>query len=128
MGNSRVRVVVDTARTVTATWTTIDDGTVSVTTTAVLTVGQWTRFQFAINPTYVQVRLEGDQATVSIERRCPARDAGDRRPGHLLSVGGDASTGGQVSYDYLTFTKNFLAEVTSGYWSGPPVVTPVIAL
>jgi len=123
LGNSRVRVVVDTARTVTATWTTIDDGTVSVTTTAVLTVGQWTRFQFAINPTYVQVRLEGDQATVSIgdgvPHVTPAIDGLD-----ALYVGGDASTGGQVSYDYLTFTKNFLAEVTSGHWSGPPVVTP----
>ncbi|TDD18518.1 LamG domain-containing protein [Kribbella turkmenica] len=122
-GNARVRVVVNTNRTVTGTWTTIDDGTVSVTSTAALTVGQWTRFQFAINPTYVQVRLEGDQATESIgdgvPHVAPAIDGLDR-----LYVGGDASAGGQVSFDYVTFTKNFLAEVTSGYWSGAPVVTP----
>ncbi|GAA1578637.1 hypothetical protein GCM10009789_35230 [Kribbella sancticallisti] len=121
--NARVRVVVNTNRTVTATWTTIDDGTVSVTSTAVLTVGQWTRFQVAINPTYVQVRLEGDQVTESIgdgfPHVSPAIDGLYR-----LSIGGDASAGGQVSYDYLTFTKNFLAEVTSGYWSGAPVMTP----
>jgi hypothetical protein len=122
-GNSRVRVVVNTARTVTATWTTIDDGTVSVTSTGTLTVGQWTRFQFALNPTYVQVRLESTNDTVSIgdgvPHVTPAIDGLD-----VLHVGGDASTGGQVSCDYLTFTKNFLAEVTSGYWSGAPVVTP----
>ncbi|GAB2650675.1 LamG-like jellyroll fold domain-containing protein [Kribbella swartbergensis] len=122
-GSARVRVVVNTDRTVTGTWTTIDDGTVSVTSTATLTVGRWTRFQFAINPTYVQVRLEGDQATQSIgdgvPHVTPAIDGLDR-----LYIGGDASAGGQVSYDYVTFTKNFLAEVTSGYWSGAPVVTP----
>jgi hypothetical protein len=123
LGSARVRVVVNTARTVTATWTTIDDGTVSVTSTATLTVGQWTRFQFAINPTYVQVRLEADNATVNIgdgvPHVTPAIDGLDQ-----LYVGGDATAGGRVSYDYLTFTKNFLAEVTSGYWSGAPVVTP----
>ncbi|MFC5268816.1 LamG-like jellyroll fold domain-containing protein [Kribbella qitaiheensis] len=123
LGSARARVVVNTARTVTATWTTIDDGTVSVTSTATLTVGQWTRFQFAINPTYVQVRLEADNATVNIgdgvPHVTPAIDGLDQ-----LYVGGDATAGGGVSYDYLTFTKNFLAEVTSGYWSGAPVVTP----
>ncbi|TCM37224.1 LamG-like jellyroll fold domain-containing protein [Kribbella sp. VKM Ac-2568] len=123
LGSARVRVVVNTARTVTATWTTIDDGTVSVTSTATLTVGQWTRFQFAINPTYVQVRLEADNATANIgdgvPHVTPAIDGLDQ-----LHVGGDATAGGRVSYDYLTFTKNFLAEVTSGYWSGAPVVTP----
>lgn len=123
LGSARVRVVVNTAQTVTATWTTIDDGTVSVTSTATLTVGQWTRFQFAINPTYVQVRLEADNATVNIgdgvPHVTPAIDGLDQ-----LYVGGDATGGGRVSYDYLTFTKNFLAEVTSGYWSGAPVVTP----
>jgi len=120
---ARVRIVVNPDRTVTGTWTTIDDGTVSVTSTAALTVGQWMRFQFAINPTYVQVRLDNEQVTTSI---------GDGVP-HLaptidglyrLYVGGDAGGGGQVTYDYVTFTKNFLAEVTSGYWSGAPVVTP----
>ena len=121
--NARVRVVVNTDRTVTTTWTTIDDGTVSVTSTAALTVGQWTRFQFAINPTYVQVRLESDQATQSIGDGVPhVTPAIDGL--HRLHIGGDASGGGQISYDYLTFTKNFLAEVTSGYWSGAPVVTP----
>ena len=121
--NARVRVVVNTDRTVTTTWTTIDDGTVSVTSTAALTVGQWTRFQFAINPTYVQVRLESDQATQSIGDGVPhVTPAIDGL--HRLHLGGDASSGGQISYDYLTFTKNFLAEVTSGYWSGAPVVTP----
>ncbi|TCC48886.1 hypothetical protein E0H75_20165 [Kribbella capetownensis] len=123
LGNGRVRVVVNTARTVTATWTTIDDGTVSVTSTATLTVGQWTRFLFAINPTYVQVRLEDAQETVNIgdgvPHVTPAIDGLD-----TLYIGGDATAGGQVSYDYLTFTKNFLAEVTSGYWSGAPVATP----
>jgi hypothetical protein len=123
LGNARIRVVVNTDRTVAAIWTTIDDGTVSVSSTAALTVGQWTRFQFAINPTYVLVRLEADQATVNIgdgiPHVTPTIDGLD-----VLYVGGDASTGGQVTYDYLTFTKNFLAEVTSGYWSGPPVVTP----
>ncbi|MGW1344330.1 LamG-like jellyroll fold domain-containing protein [Kribbella sp. NPDC002412] len=123
VGNARVRVVVNTNRTVTATWTTIDDGTVPVTSTAALTVGQWTRFQFAINPTYVQVRIDTDQATVTIgdgvPHVSPTIDGLDQ-----LYVGGDATTGGQVAYDYLTFTKNFLAEVSSGYWAGAPVVTP----
>ncbi|MFI6714065.1 LamG-like jellyroll fold domain-containing protein [Kribbella sp. NPDC050470] len=123
LGNARVRVVVNTNRTVTATWTTIDDGTVPVTSTAALTVGQWTRFQFAINPTYVQVRLDTDQATVNIgdgvPHVSPTIDGLDQ-----LYVGGDATAGGQVAYDYLTFTKNFLAEVSSGYWAGAPVVTP----
>lgn len=123
LGNARVRVVVNTNRTVTATWTTIDDGTVPVTSTAALTVGQWTRFQFAINPTYVQVRLDTDQATVNIgdgvPHVSPTIDGLDQ-----LYVGGDATAGGQVAYDYLTFTKNFLAEVSSGYWAGAPIVTP----
>ncbi|MEU4286818.1 LamG-like jellyroll fold domain-containing protein [Kribbella sp. NPDC026596] len=121
--SARVRVVVNTNRTVTTTWTTIDDGTVSVTSTATLTVGQWTRFQFAINPTYVQVRLDDSQVTENIgdgvPHVTPAIDGLFR-----LHIGGDASGGGQVSYDYVTLTKNFLAEVTSGYWSGAPVVTP----
>ena len=121
--NARVRVVVNTNRSVTTTWTTIDDETVSVTSTAELTVGQWTRFQFAINPTYVQVRLDNDQAIETIGDGVPhVTPAIDGL--HRLYIGGDASGGGQVSYDYLTFTKNFLAEVTSGYWSGAPVATP----
>jgi hypothetical protein len=108
---------------VTATWTTIDDGTVSVTSTAALTVGQWTRFQVAINPTYVQVRLEGSQVTESIGDGFPhVSPAIDGL--YQLYIGGDASAGGQISYDYVTFTKNFLAEVTSGYWGGAPVTTP----
>lgn len=121
--SARVRVVVNTNRTVSATWSTIDDGTVSVSSTATLTVGQWTRFQVAINPTYVQVRLDSAQVTETIgdgsPHASPAIDGLFR-----LYVGGDASAGGQVSYDYLTFTKNFLAEVTSGYWTGAPVTTP----
>ena len=95
-GSARARVVVNTSRTVTATWTTIDDGTVSVTSTATLTVGQWTRFQFAINPTYVQVRLDSSQVTESIgdgvPHVTPAIAGLDR-----LYLGGDASAGGQVS-------------------------------
>ncbi|MFI7062465.1 LamG-like jellyroll fold domain-containing protein [Kribbella sp. NPDC050124] len=123
LGSARVRVVVNTDRTVTATWTTIDDETVPVTSTATLTVGQWTRFQFAINPTYVQVRLDTDQATVNIgdgvPHVSPTIDGLDQ-----LYVGGDATAGGQVAYDYVTFTKNFIAEVSSLYWAGAPVVTP----
>ncbi|TCO50222.1 hypothetical protein EV646_102296 [Kribbella antiqua] len=56
-GNCRVRVVVNSNRTVTATWVTIAYGTKSVTSSAALTVGKFTPVHISMNPTYVGIRV-----------------------------------------------------------------------
>ncbi len=123
LGNPRVRVVVNTDRTMTATWHTIADGTVSVTSANALTVGKWTRVCFEMNPTYVGIRVDSATRQITnmgdgVPHLTPAVDGLD-----VLYIGGDATMGSQVSFDYLTFTKNFLNEMTPGYWTGAPVAT-----
>lgn len=122
-GSNKFRAVVNTDRTITCTWVTIY-GTLSVTSTSALTVGQWARFHFNMNPTYVGIRLDStSQTTVSTGNSFP----------HLtptvldlktLFVGGDATAGGQVSFDYVTFTQNFVDQPKNTYWAGPPISAP----
>jgi len=115
------RAVVNTDRTITCTWVTIY-GTFSVTSTGALTVGVWSRFHFNMNPTYVGVRLNSNtQQTTSTGNSDPhlTPTVNDLK---TLYVGGDAAAGGQVSYDYLTFTRNFIDLPANSYWAGPPVV------
>ncbi len=123
-GNSRVRVVVNTNRTVTATWVTIGYGTRSVTSTAALVVDRFMPVHISMNPTYVGIRVGSlTQDTTSTGNGFP----------HLtptvsglkvLHVGGDKLVGGQVTWDYLTLTRNFLREVADLYWAGPPTARP----
>ena len=123
-GNSRVRVVVNSNRTVTATWVTIAYGTKAVTSSATLTVGQFIPVHISMNPTYVGIRVGSlAQNTTSTGNTFP----------HLtptvdglkvLHVGGDKLTGGEVTWDYLTLTRNFLNEVADTYWAGPPTAYP----
>lgn len=120
-GTNKMRVVVNTNRTITATWVTVY-GTYSVTSTAALTVGGWSRFQIAMNPTYVDIRLDSptqqitntSQATPVITPTVTAMD--------VLYIGGDATSGGSVTFDYLAFTKNFVSAAEALYWSGPPTL------
>lgn len=121
-GNSRVQVVVNTDRTVTATWVTISYGTRTVTSPTTLTVGQWTRVHISMNPTYVGIRIGTvTQTTTSTGNTFPyLAPTVDNLA--VLYVGGDKNGGGQVTWDYLTLTKNFLNEVEDPYWSGPPTV------
>lgn len=120
-GTNKLRAVVNTDATITFTCATIY-GSISVTSTAALTVGAWTRFHLNLNPTYVGLRLGSDTLI--------STSTGNGIP-HLtptvldlknLYVGGDAAAGGQVSFDYLTFTRNFIDKPVNGYWQGPPVV------
>ncbi|MFC9689309.1 LamG-like jellyroll fold domain-containing protein [Kribbella sp. NPDC056951] len=123
-GNSRVRVVVNADRTVTATWVTIAYGTKSVTSTAELVHGEFVPVHISMNPTYVGIRIGSlSQQTTSTGNGFP----------HLtptvnglkvLYVGGDKNTGGEVTWNYLTLTKNFLREVADTYWAGPPTNYP----
>lgn len=122
--NSRVRVVVNPNRTVTATWVTIAYGTKSVTSSSALVVGRFTPIHVSMNPTYVGIRVGSTaQDTTSTGNSFP----------HLtptvdglkvLHVGGDKLVGGQVTWDYLTLTRNFLNEVADLYWAGPPTAYP----
>lgn len=119
-GSNKFRAVVNTDRTVTCTWVTIY-GTFSVTSATALTVGQWARFHLNMNPTYVGVRLDSaSQTTVTTGNGVPhlTPTVNDLK---TLYVGGDATAGGQVSFDYLTFTRNFVEAPTFLYWSGPPL-------
>lgn len=123
-GTNVFRAVVNTDRTVTLTWVTIY-GTISVSSTTALTVGQWTRYHFNLNPTYAGVRLgTNTQVTTSTGNSDPhlTPTVNDLK---TLYVGGDATAGGQVSYDYATFTRNFLDVVANTYWTGAPVVAAV---
>ena len=120
-GSARFSAVVNTNRTVTLTFNTISDGTVTVTSTDVLTVGKWTRYCFEINPTYIAVRAGSTTRTQTsfgsgVPHLLPVLDSLN-----LLYIGGDASAGAQITYDYATFTKNFINDLTFDYWSGPPI-------
>ncbi|HEY3559656.1 MAG TPA: LamG-like jellyroll fold domain-containing protein [Kribbella sp.] len=121
-GNIVFQAVVNTDRTVTCTWVTIY-GTFSVSSTTTLTVDAWSRYHFNMNPTYVGIRI-GTTAQVTFS-------TGHSTPHltptvldlHTLYVGGDAATGGQVSFDYVTCTRNFINVPSEGYWTGPPIPT-----
>lgn len=116
-----MRAVVNTDRTITCTWVTIY-GTFSVTSTGALTVGVWSRFHLNMNPTYVGIRLSSNtQQTTSTGNSDPHLTAtvNDLK---TLYVGGDAAAGAAVSFDYLTFTRNFVDQPANSYWAGPPII------
>jgi hypothetical protein len=120
-GASKMRAVVNTDRSITTTWVTVY-GTYSVTSGSVLTVGQWSRFHLNMNPTYVGIRLDSTSQTTTATSQpvpvlAPTVTAMD-----VLYVGGDQAAGGAVTFDYLTFTKNFIASPTDLYWAGPPTL------
>jgi hypothetical protein len=122
-GNIRMRTVVNTNGTITSTWTTINYGTLSVTSTGAVTPGVWARIQVSMNPTYIAIRLNSttEQQTStgnSTPHLSPTVDGLNR-----LYIGGDAVAGGQCTWNYLTLTKNFINDMTL-YWGGPPAVTP----
>lgn len=121
-GSSRLRAVVNADRTVTATWVTIY-GTYAVTSGSALTVGQWSRFQIAMNPTYVNIRLNSTSQTTTNTSNAVPHLSPTVTGLDVLYVGGDQSAGGAVTFDYLTFTKNFVNAPTDQYWTGPPTVT-----
>jgi len=123
----KLRVVVNTDRTITATWVTIY-GTYSVTSGSALTVGQWSRFQIAMNPTYVNIRLNSSTQTVTNTSNPTPHLTPAVLDLRTLYIGGDAAAGGQVTFDYLNFTRNFVEAPSSLYWTGPvnrPAVKPV---
>lgn len=120
-GSARLTTVVNLDRTITATWVTVY-GTYSVTSGSALTVGQWSRFQVGMNPTYVNIRLDSNtQTTTNTSNSIPVLSP-TVLDLNTLYVGGDQSAGGQVTFDYLTFTKNFVDAPANLYWCGPPVV------
>lgn len=123
-GNPRARIRVNTDNTVTATWNTLDDGIVSVTHATPLVVGAWTRYNFHINPTYVSLRIGTSTETLlsigdGIPHLAPVIAGID-----VLYVGGDATTGARVSFDYMTLTRNYINENVDKYWSGAPIRGP----
>ena len=122
-GSSRMRLVVNTDRTLTMTWVTVY-GTYSVTSGSVLTVGQWSRFQLNMNPTYVGIRLNSTSQTQTATTQPLPVMTPTADNMNVLYVGGDATAGGQISFDYLTFTKNFINDPTDTYWCGPPLLEP----
>lgn len=121
-GTSKLRVVVNTNRSITATWVTVY-GTYSVTSSSVLTVGGWSRFQIAMNPTYVSVRLDSTTQTITNTSNPTPVLAPTVTALDVLYVGGDQAAGGAVTFDYLTFTKNFVNAPTDQYWTGPPTAS-----
>lgn len=123
-GSNRFRAVVNTDRTITLTWVTIY-GTFSVTSSSALTVGTWSRFHFNMNPTYVGVRLNSNTQTTTSTGNSDPHLTPTVNDLKTLYVGGDATAGGAVSYDYLTFTRNFIDVPANNYWCGPPVVAAV---
>jgi hypothetical protein len=118
-GSSKLRVVVNSTGTITATWVTIY-GTLSTATTATVTAGTWARIQVAMNPTYIALKLNtATEVQQSTGNTTPHLSPTVNNPNRLY-VGGDASAGGRVSWDYVTLTKNFINDTTR-YWAGPPV-------
>lgn len=123
-GTYKLRAVVNLDRTITLTWVTIY-GTFSVTSGSALTVGTWTRYHFNMNPTYVGIRLGSNtQVQTSTGNSDPhlTPTVNDLK---TLYVGGDATAGGRVSYDYVAMTKNFIDVPANNYWTGPPIVAAV---
>lgn len=121
-GTSKMRAVVNTDRSITFTCVTVY-GTYSVTSGSVLTVGQWSRFHLNMNPTYVGVRLDSTSQTTTATSQPTPVLAPTVTALDVLYVGGDQASGGAVTFDYLTFTKNFVSSPTDLYWSGPPTLT-----
>lgn len=117
----RLRVLVNLDRTITATWVTLNYGTLSVTSAAALTVGQWSRFSIGINPNFIDIRLNSNTAQQTSTGNSIPNEAVQVDGLYRLYVGGDATVGGQVTFDYLTLTKNYLDVPRNGYWTGPPV-------
>jgi hypothetical protein len=117
-GTNKFRVVVNTDRTITATWVTIY-GTYSVTSTAAMTVGAWNRFQIAMNPTYVGIYLNSSTQQITNTSNPIPHISPTVLDMQTLYVGGDAAGGGQVTFDYLNFTRNYVASPTNLYWCGP---------
>lgn len=120
-GLSRVRVVLNTNGTITATWVTINYGTLSVTSTATAPVGSWSRIQVAMNPTFIGIRLNGPTEVQlptgnAVPHLEPTVDSLNK-----LYIGGDVTSGGQVTWDYVTLTRNFIND-TARYWAGPPAI------
>lgn len=122
-GTNKFRAVVNTDRTVTCTWVTIY-GSYSVTSPGALTVGAWTRFEFGMNPTYVEIRLGTDATTKTATSNGDSHLAPAVLDLKTLYLGGDAAGGGQVSFDYTVFTRNFIDVPANTYWIGPPLVAP----
>ena len=120
-GSDRLRVVVNLDRTITATWVTLNYGTLSVTSGSSLTVGQWSRFSVGINPNFIDIRLNSNTAQQTSTGNSIPNEVAQMDGLYRLYVGGDATVGGQVTFDYLTLTKNYLDVPRDGYWTGPPV-------
>jgi hypothetical protein len=117
-GASKLRVVVNVDRTITQTWATIY-GSFSVTSPTALTVGQWSRFHFGMNPTYVNVRLDTNSQTTTLTGNGIPHLTPTVLDLNTLYIGGDQAAGGRVSFDYLNFTRNFIDAPASLYWIGP---------
>lgn len=120
-GSDRLRVVVNLDRTLTATWVTTNYGTLSVTSAGSLTVGQFSRFSVGINPNFVDIRLNSNTAQQTTTGNSIPNEVAQIDGLYRLYVGGDATVGGEVTFDYLTLTKNYLDVPRDGYWTGPPV-------
>lgn len=122
-GTNKFRAVVNTDRTVTLTWVTVY-GTYTVTSGTALTAGVWTRYHFNMNPTYVGIRLGSDtqqQTNTSNSNPVLTPTVMDLKN---LYIGGDSTAGGQVSFDYVNCTRNFLDVPKNNYWCGPANYTP----
>jgi hypothetical protein len=117
-GTNKLRVVVNTDRTITATWVTIY-GTYSVTSASAMTVGAWNRFQIAMNPTYVGIYLNSSTQQITNTSNPIPHISPTVLDLKTLYVGGDAAGGGQVTFDYLNFTRNYVAAPNNLYWCGP---------
>jgi hypothetical protein len=117
-GTNMLRVVVNTDRTLTATWATIY-GSYSVTSGSALAVGQRSRFHFGMNPTYVGMRLNSSTQTITNTSNAIPHLTPAILDLKTLYIGGDAAAGGQVTFDYLNFTRNFVDAPAILYWNGP---------
>lgn len=114
----KLRVVVNTDRTITATWVTIY-GTYSVTSGSALTVGAWARFQISMNPTYVDIRLNSSTQTITNTSNPVPHISPTVLDMQTLHVGGGVTGGAAVTFDYLNFTRNYVSAPTNLYWCGP---------
>lgn len=122
---NKLRVVVNTDLTITTTWQTIY-GSFSVTSSSALTVGQWSRFHIAMNPTYVSIRLNSNTQTTTLTGESVPHLSPTVLDLHTVHIGGDNAAGGQVTFDYLNFTRNFVEAPANLYWVGPVNRNPVM--
>lgn len=121
-GSYMFRAVLNTDLTVTCTWVTIY-GTFQVTSPAA-TAGPFVRFHFNMNPTYVGVRVGSNAQVIQSTGSSNPHLTPTVNDLHTLYIGGDASAGAQVTFDYITFTRNFIDAPANDYWAGPPIPTP----